>query len=159
MTAAYTNLNWGYGVGVMTGVYISGGISGGHLNPAITLFLAVFRGFPWKLLWKYWIAQILGAFLGSFIVYGMYCDNLNAIDPRKTVSTTGTASLFPTVPDTTNTSVGLAVYQEIAATGVLTASVLALGDRDNTPPGASLGAFILALIIMAIGTSLGALSG
>ncbi|TIA87678.1 hypothetical protein E3P99_03038 [Wallemia hederae] len=158
-TAAYTNLNWGYGVGVMTGVYISGGVSGGHLNPAITLFLAIFRGFPWKLVWKYWIAQILGAFIGSFIVYGMYSQNLQTLDPFKTVSSTGTASLFPTVPSVENTTVGFAVYQEIVSTAVLTAAVLAMGDADNSPPGASLGAFILALVIMAIGTSLGALSG
>ncbi|TIA87234.1 hypothetical protein E3P81_04016 [Wallemia ichthyophaga] len=158
-TAAYTNLNWGFGVGVMTGVYIAGGISGGHLNPAITLFLALFRGFPWKLLWKYWIAQVLGAFIGSFTVYGMYCQYLYNIDPAKTVSSSGTAALFPTIPSTENSTIGLAVYQEVIATAVLTSSVLALGDRDNTPPGASLGALVLALIIMAIGTSLGALSG
>ena len=70
-----------------------------------------------------------------------------------------TAGLFITLPSTQTTYVGLCVFQEIIATAVLMIAVLALGDKDNSPPGAGLGALILGLIIMAIGTSIGALSG
>ncbi|TIC12673.1 aquaporin [Wallemia mellicola] len=158
-TAAYSNLNWAWGVAVMTSVYISGGISGGHLNPALTTSLALFRGFPWKLVGLYWIAQILGCFAGGLIVYAMYYQALDVFDPNKSVSQSGTAGLFVTMPATSLSHVGLCVFQEIIASAVLSIAILALGDRDNTPPGAGLGALVIAFVIMAIGTSLGALSG
>lgn len=49
---------------------IAGGISGGHLNPALTIALAIFRGFPWRMVPRYVFAQVLGAFCAAFIVYG-----------------------------------------------------------------------------------------
>lgn len=60
----------------MTGVYISGGVSGGHLNPALTLALAVFRGFPWKMVWQFWVAQLVGMFCGGLLVYAIYSQAL-----------------------------------------------------------------------------------
>lgn len=118
-TAAYSNLNWAWGVAVMTSVYISGGISGGHLNPALTTSLALFRGFPWKLVGLYWIAQILGCFAGSLIVYAMYFQALAVFDPSKSVSQSGTAGLFVTMPATSLSHVGLCVFQEIIASAIL----------------------------------------
>ncbi|TIB31923.1 hypothetical protein E3P84_02737 [Wallemia ichthyophaga] len=153
-----TNLYWSWGIAVMTGVYISGGVSGGHLNPALTLALAVFRGFPWKMVWQFWVAQLVGMFCGGLLVYAIYSQALTTLDPDKTVSASGSSALFVTYPSSLS-SIGLSVFQNIINTAILTITVLSLGDRDNSPPGASLGAFILALVIMALGSSLGALSG
>lgn len=51
----------------MMGIIVSGGYSGAHLNPAVTLALYVWRGFPGKRVVPYWVAQVLGAFLGAAI--------------------------------------------------------------------------------------------
>ena len=158
-TAAYTNMVWCWGIAVMAAVYLSGGVSGGHANPALTLALAIFRGFPWKMVPQYWFAQILGMFVGSLLVYAMYNEAIAVFDPAKSVAATGSAALFVTFPATSLSSVGLCVFQTICNAAILTAVVFALGDADNSPPGASLGALILAFVIMALGSSLGSLSG
>ena len=58
-------IGWGWGLGVVFGVYIAGGVSGAHINPAVTLAFAVRRGFPWRKVPAYWLAQLVGAFLAA----------------------------------------------------------------------------------------------
>ena len=69
---SFFGINWGFGIGVMMGVYISGGISGGHLNPAVTLALAVTKKFPWRKVPTYFLGQYLGSFFASVVVYFVY---------------------------------------------------------------------------------------
>ena len=56
----------------MLGAYVSGGISGGHLNPAVTLALAISKKFKWKKVAVYFAGQYLGAFLAATVVYAVY---------------------------------------------------------------------------------------
>jgi glycerol uptake facilitator protein len=65
----YTNITIAWGLGVTFGVYVSGRISGGHLNPAVTLALALFRGFPWSKVAPYCLAQTAGAFSAAALVF------------------------------------------------------------------------------------------
>src|ERR1700679_120225 len=65
----YTNITLAWGLAVTMGIYIAGKVSGAHLNPAVTLTLAVFRGFAWKKVVPYSIAQITGAFVAASLVY------------------------------------------------------------------------------------------
>jgi aquaglyceroporin related protein len=74
------SINWGFGVGVMLGVYVSGGISGGHLNPAVTLAFAVTKKFPWKKVPAYFFVQYLASFLASALVYTVYYGKNGGLD-------------------------------------------------------------------------------
>ncbi|MGY3204590.1 hypothetical protein ACVW19_005105 [Streptomyces sp. TE5632] len=65
-------ISWGWGLAVVFGVYVAGGISGAHINPAVTLSFAVRRDFPWRKVLPYWLAQFVGAFVGAALVYASY---------------------------------------------------------------------------------------
>ncbi|GAA6000953.1 hypothetical protein JCM10207_007340 [Rhodosporidiobolus poonsookiae] len=160
---AYSSMNWAWGFGVMIAIYIAGGISGGHTNPAVTIVLALFRGFPWKLVPRYLIAQIAGGFAGALIIYGNYKRAINEYDPVKLITATqnsnASATLFITAPATQVGNTAEGFCQEILASGVLTIAVLALGDENNAPPGAGLGAIVLGFVVVAIGMSNGWISG
>src|SRR5436309_1501657 len=67
----------GWGLAVMLGVYVAGAISGAHLNPAVTLGLAVRGKFPWNKVLPYWGAQVLGAFVAAAILYFVYQGAIN----------------------------------------------------------------------------------
>src|SRR5437868_12956497 len=68
----YTNVTLGWGLAVLMGICVAGRVSGAHLNPAVTLTLAVFRGFPWRKVLPYSLAQVAGGFAGAALVYANY---------------------------------------------------------------------------------------
>ena len=79
--ASAAGWNWlticiGWCFAVVAAVYAVGGISGGHLNPAVTLAMAIRRGFPWHKVVPYWIAQLAGAFIGAVVLYWIFRDGL-----------------------------------------------------------------------------------
>ncbi len=78
----YTNITLGWGLAVTMGIYVAGKVSGGHLNPAVTLTLAVFRGFPWRKVVPYSIAQTAAAFLAAALVYRNYLPAFHQFDPN-----------------------------------------------------------------------------
>lgn len=70
----------GWMIAVFVGVYITSGISGGHLNPAVTIALATAGKFNWSLVPSYILAQMLGAMIGAFIVWMVYKPHFNEAD-------------------------------------------------------------------------------
>ena len=78
----YLSINIGWALGVVLGVYVAAGVSGAHLNPAVTLALAVHRRFAWGKLLPYCLAQLAGAFVASIVVYVTYHDALAILRPR-----------------------------------------------------------------------------
>jgi glycerol uptake facilitator protein len=162
--------NWntiviGWSMAVVVAVYATGGVSGAHLNPAVTLGLAVRRGFPWKKVIPYWIAQILGCFLGALGVFLCYADGLvEAGLPN--VWCTGPGSVFGETfwggaggSSTGAYSLLIATVCEIFGTAVLLWGALASGDTKNLGVGANLGPIVVALTVLAVGLSLGGPSG
>jgi len=140
-------LAWGFAV--MCGVLIAGPVSGAHLNPAVTLGLAVAGSFPWSDVLGYIVAQMLGGFVGALLVYVFYRDHYKATeDPAAVLGT------FCTMPAIKH--LGQNFLCEVIGTCVLVFLILALA----TPGNAGLvGVFPVTCVIMAIGMSLGGATG
>src|ERR1041384_3731087 len=96
----FTNITIGWGLAVTMGCYGAGRRSGAHLNPAVTLALAVFRDFPWRRVGPYIGAQLAGAFAGAAVVFWNYLPAFRQADPglRRTASVFTTFPLYPDVP-------------------------------------------------------------
>ena len=143
-----------WGLAVMLGVFIAGPYSGAHLNPAVTLGLAAAGTFNWVLVLPYIVAQMLGGFLGAVLVYLYYKDHYDVTDdPAAKLST------FCTIPAIRN--YGRNLFSEIVGTFVLVFVILALSMQNNLPEVGmgSLGAFPVAMLIVALGMSLGGTTG
>lgn len=143
-----------WGLAVMLGVFISGPYSGAHLNPAVTLGLAAAGTFSWSLVVPYIVAQMLGGFMGAVLVYLYYKDHYDATDdPAAKLAT------FCTAPAIRN--YGRNLFSEIVGTFVLVFVILALSIDGNTSEVGmgALGAFPVAMLIIALGMSLGGTTG
>jgi glycerol uptake facilitator protein len=150
----YTNITLAWGLAVTMGIYIAGRISGAHLNPAVTVALAVYRDFPWRKVIPYSLAQIAGAFLASALVYWNYMPAFHAFDPEL-VKTAGVFTTFPAFPDVPFAG----LLDQTIGTALLLMMILAITDERNQPPGANLGALMVGLVVVAIGMSFGGMHG
>ncbi len=149
-----------WGIAVILGVYASAGVSGAHLNPAVTLALALRRGFPWRRVGPYVIAQVLGAFVGAAIVYLTYREAFATLDGgvRQILGAQGTAGIFATYPAAYLSTFG-AFVDQVIGTALLVAMVFAISDERNAPPAASLAPVFVGLTVMAIGMGFGVNAG
>jgi glycerol uptake facilitator len=150
----YTNITLGWGLGVTMGIYIAGKISGAHLNPAITLALAVFRGFSWRKVLPYSVAQTAGAFAAAALVYCNYLPAIRQADPRLE-RTAGVFTTFPAFPALLQAG----FLDQLIGTGLLVLLVFAIIDEFNSPPGANLTPLMIGLVVVAIGMSFGGMHG
>jgi glycerol uptake facilitator protein len=162
--------NWntitiGWAFAVIIAVYVSGGVSGAHLNPAVTLGLAVKRGFPWKKVLPYIVAQMIGAFLGAFAVYLIYRDGLVAAG-MPNVWSTGPGAVFQESffqaqqgASTGGYTMLTASIAEFFGTMVLIWGIAASGDAKNMGLKDNLGALLVGFTVLAVGLSLGGPSG
>jgi len=167
---AATAYNWntitfGWAFAVIVAVYVSAGVSGAHLNPAVTIALAMKRGFPWSKVAPYILAQMVGAFLGALGVYLTYRDGLiSAGIPN--VWSTGPGSIFGSAfwggvgaTATGGYSMTTAFFTELIGTAVLLWGILASGDTKNTGLTNNMGPFLVGGTVLAVGLSLGGPSG
>jgi len=150
----YTNITLGWGLAVTMGIYIAGKVSGAHLNPAITLALAVFRGFPWRKVLPYSIAQTAGAFAAAALVFWNYLPAFHRFDPQLE-RTAGVFTTFPAFPGLPQAG----FLDQLIGTGLLVLLVFAITDELNLPPGANLTPVLVGLVVVAIGMSFGAMHG
>lgn len=161
--------NWliiafGWGLAVVFGVYVAGGVSGAHLNPAVTLALAVRRGFPWRKVAPYWAAQVVGAFAAAALVHALYAPAINAfISDNNTAARSQslpTFAIFATFPaEYFNGSWWGPLLDQVVGTAILVALIAALIDSRNQSPLSNLAPFLIGLVVVAIGLSIGTNAG
>lgn len=147
----------GWALGVFAGVIIAGPYSGAHLNPAVSIGLAIAGKFSWSLVPGFILAQIIGAMAGSFLVYLIYKDHFKATNNPGLE-----AACFYTSPAIKNPP--LNVFSEVIGTFVLLLAVFYITGGEfgeaKTPIGlGSIGAIPVAFIVWSIGLSLGGTTG
>jgi glycerol uptake facilitator protein len=157
----YQNAYWGvciaWGLSVTIAIYVTGSVSGTHANPAVTLALAMFRGFSWKKVLPYWVAQVIGAFLGAAIVYvlfGPVIDHFNETHQLTRVGG-GAAGVFFTHPGLAITPMH-ALLDQIILTAFLLFGIFAITEQYNeAAPTANSGALMIGFLVALIGASMG----
>ncbi|MET7377951.1 MIP/aquaporin family protein [Streptomyces sp. NPDC005526] len=158
-------ITWGWAMAVVFGVYVAGGVSGAHINPAVTLAFAVRRRFPWIKVVPYWISQLAGAFTGAALVYGVYHNAIGAFDqampgPKTNGHTLASFSIFGTFPAPYFHGGNWGpLIDQIVGTAFLVMLVAAIIDLRNTGVKANLGPLLVGFAVAAIGMSYGANAG
>lgn len=148
--SGYIVITWGWGIAVFIAVFITGSVSGAHINPAVTIGLAAAGQFSWSLVPSYIVAQLIGAILGASAVWFQYRDHFAATDDQGTKL--GVFCTGPAIASTFNN-----IYSEVLGTFMLILGVLyiatpevGLGALDALPVG---------LLVFGIGMSLGGTTG
>lgn len=156
----YISINLAWGIAVTMGIYVAGGVTGAHLNPAVTVALAVRRGFPWKHVLPYSIAQTLGAFVASLVVFITYRQAFDAFDggSRIVSGAKATAGIFATYPQPFLSTFG-GLIDQIVGTALLMLVILAIGDTRNLAPTGNVAPILVGLLVTVIGMSFGLNAG
>ncbi|WP_440098952.1 MIP/aquaporin family protein [Streptosporangium sp. H16] len=154
----HDSIAWAWGLGVTLGIYVAARTSGAHLNPAVTIALAAFKGFSWRKVLPYSLAQTAGAFVAALIVRFNYSEVLQKADPGLTIKTQG---VFSTLPGNGSLPIGTwgAFRDQVIGTAILLLLVLAVSDARNSAPMANLAPFVIGLIVVAIGMAWGTNAG
>lgn len=153
-------ITMGWGLAVMTGVIVAGPVSGAHLNPAVTVGLAVAGLFPWSSVGLYIAGEMIGAALGAFLVWAAYHDHYQKTDDKGLILAT-----FSTGPAERN--YGKNFITELIGTFVLIFVIfyiagpkLTAAELSDVNVGlGSIGALPVSFLVVAIGLSLGGPTG
>uniref|UniRef100_A0A4X2KKS9 Aquaporin 7 n=1 Tax=Vombatus ursinus TaxID=29139 RepID=A0A4X2KKS9_VOMUR len=155
----YLSINLGFGFGVAMGVHMAGGISGAHMNCAITFTSCMLGQMPWKKFPIYTMGQCFGSFLASVTIYGLYYaliwytnGNLTVTGPR------ATAGIFATYP-ASHMTLWRGFIDETYLTGLLQLCLLAITDKKNSPALQGTHALVIGVLVVTIGLSLGMNTG
>ncbi|KAK4018894.1 hypothetical protein OUZ56_000933 [Daphnia magna] len=159
----YFTINWGWALGCSLGILISAKTSGGHINPAVTMALAVAKEFPWKRLPAYWCAQYLGALAASSTVLGVYYEAImngkvnGEFKIQKDSSNPGSAAIFANYP-APYSSASTGLMEEILSTVVFMLVIRVVTDRQSKVPS-FLQPLYIGFTLLAIGVSYGSNGG
>ncbi|MDE3134474.1 MAG: aquaporin [Acidobacteriota bacterium] len=157
-------ITWGWALAVVFAIYVVGGITGAHINPAVTFGAAVRKQLPWNKVPGYWAAQVLGAFVGAALVFLVYNNAINHYDQmnhivKGTAASISTYSTFATFPAAYFHNIAGPLADQIIGTFFLVLFVWAVTDEFNMPVGGNMAPFIIGMIVMAVGISFGANAG
>jgi len=146
----------GWGLAVAMAVYAVGSVSGGHLNPAVTMGLAAIGKFAWSEVPRYVLAQMIGAFLGAAIVWLAYLPHW-----KETPDPGAKLGVFCTAPAIRHSPSNL--LTEIIGTFILVLGALAIPSPNNLNVelgfSTGLGPLLVGLLVLSIGVSLGGPTG
>lgn len=174
LNAGWLAVTFGWGFAVLTGAYLAGGVSGAHLNPAVTIGLAIEGGTKWSDVPLYLGSQLLGAMIGAVLVWLTYYGQFHAhltdpevlghqpgeeamVDQTTAPKAGPVLGVFSTGPEIRNAVQN--VMTEVIATAVLVLAILTQGLNDGGNGLGTLGALITALVVVSIGLSLGGPTG
>jgi glycerol uptake facilitator protein len=157
-------ITWGWGLAVALAVYVTGGISGAHINPAVTLGAAIRKQLPWRKVPSYWVAQVLGCFVGAALVFLVYNNAINHYDQvnhiiKGQANSVATYSTFATFPAAYFHNVMGPLVDQIVGTFFLVLCVWAITDELNSPVGSNMAPFMVGMVVLAVGISFGANAG
>jgi MIP family channel proteins len=155
------SINIAWGLAVAMGCYVSAGVTGAHLNPAVTMALAVHRRFPWNKVVPYSLAQVAGAFVASLVVFATYHEALNAFDggTRQVTGALGTAGIWATYPQPFLSTFPGGFVDLVVGTALLVGVILGITDSRNSAAPSGLVPVIVGLLVVLIGASFGFNSG
>ncbi|HEY2946295.1 MAG TPA: MIP family channel protein [Vicinamibacteria bacterium] len=153
----YISINIAWGLAVTMGVYVAAGVSGAHLNPAVTLALAVHRQFPWGKVLPYSAAQMAGAFAASAVTFAAYHEAFDRFDGgvRQVTGPHATAGIFATYPQEFLSNVPGGLVDQVVGTALLILVIFAIGDRRNSAPDAAVAPVLVGLLVVLIGMTFG----
>nr|CBX78941.1 Glycerol uptake facilitator protein [Erwinia amylovora ATCC BAA-2158] len=152
-----------WGLAVAMAVYLTAGISGAHLNPAVSVAMWLFANFDGRKVIPYATAQVTGAFCSAALVYGLYHNLFLDYEQthqmvRGSVESLDLAGVFSTYPNP-HISVGQAFLVELTITAIMMALIMALTDDGNGLPRGPIAPLLIGLLIATIGASMGPLTG
>ncbi|MFJ1750442.1 MIP/aquaporin family protein [Streptomyces sp. NPDC088116] len=172
--AGWVAISFGWGFAVMVGAYLSAGLSGAHLNPAVTIGLAIEGGTKWSDVPLYIGSQMLGAIIGAFLVWVAYMGQFKAhltdpeiiaaqprveglVDQKSAPAAGPVLGVFSTGPEVRNPLQN--ALTEIIATFVLVIAILTQGLNNSGNGLGTLGVLITSFVVVGIGLSLGGPTG
>lgn len=152
-----------WGLGVAMAIYLTAGVSGAHLNPAVTIALWLFACFDGRKVVPFIISQFAGAFCAAALVYGLYYNLFIDFEQthhmvRGSVESLDLAGIFSTYPNP-HINFVQAFAVEMVITAILMGVIMALGDDGNGIPRGPLAPLLIGLLIAVIGASMGPLTG
>ncbi|NXV82488.1 AQP7 protein, partial [Atlantisia rogersi] len=156
----HLSINLGFGIGVTLGIHVAGGVSGAHLNAAITLTHCILGNLSWTKLPAYVIGQFLGSFTAAATVFGLYYDALYDFTKGNFTVTgpTATASIFCTYPAPYVSLLG-GFFSEFIATVMLCLGILAIKDDRNNGALKGTEALMIGILVLGIGLGMGLNTG
>src|SRR5258708_16872482 len=154
VNGGFTNITLAWGLAVTMAIYMTAKISGAHLNPSVTITVAVFRGFSWTKVAPYCVAQVFGAFCAAGLVFLNYRPAFLKADPDLS-HTAGVFTTFPAFPDLP----AAGFLDQVIGTAILLLLIFALSDERNMPPAANLAPVLVGLVVVAVGMCFGGMPG
>ena len=158
-------ITWGWALAVAFAVWVAGGVSGAHINPAVTLAFAVRRKFAWSKVGPYMAAQVAGCFVGAALVFLVYHNaidafNLAAKTPKSGGGALATYSIFATFPASYfHGAMIWPLIDQIVGTMFLLMFVVAVIDVRNAAVQSNMAPLVIGFAVAAIGMSYGANAG